>query len=113
MAVERQVKLKGREEGALAQMLTPRDLSTCRIGQGKYAPLCNHDGVLINDPILLKLDDDLDWFSIPESDIWLWARSIAAERNMDVEISEPDVSPMAIQEPKAEDVVVGVRRLGP
>lgn len=32
---------------------------------------------------------------------------------MDVEISEPDVSTMAIQGPKAEDVVVGVRRLGP
>jgi aminomethyltransferase len=108
VAVERQVQLKGRDAGALAQMLTPRDLSTCRIGQGKYAPLCNHDGVLINDPIVLKLDDDLYWFSIADSDIWLWARSIAAERGMDVEISEPEVSPMAIQGPKAEDVVASV-----
>lgn len=108
VAVERQVQIKGRDAGALAQMLTPRDLSRCRIGQGKYAPLCNHDGILINDPILLKLDDDLYWFSIADADIWLWARSIAAERGMDVEISEPDVSPMAIQGPKAEDVVASV-----
>ena len=36
------------------------------------------------------------------------ARAIAAERGMSVEISEPDVSPMAIQGPKAADVVAHV-----
>lgn len=108
VAVERQVQLKGPDAGVLAQMLTPRDLSTCKVGQGKYAPLCNHAGMLINDPILLKLADDLYWFSIADSDIWLWARAIAAERRLDVEITEPDVSPMAIQGPKAEAVVASV-----
>ena len=108
VAVERQVQLKGPDAGALAQILTPRDLSTCKVGQGKYAPLCNHGGVVINDPILLKLADDLYWFSIADSDIWLWARAIAAERRLDVEITEPDVSPMAIQGPKAEAVVTSV-----
>ena len=59
-------------------------------------PLCNHDGILINDPILLKLREDLFWFSIADSDIWFWARAIAAERGLDVKISEPDVSPLAV-----------------
>ncbi len=108
VAVERQVQLRGPDAGELAQILSPRNLSTCKIGQGKYVPLCNHAGVLINDPILLKLADDLYWFSIADSDIWLWARAIAAERGLDVEISEPDVSPMAVQGPKAEDVVASV-----
>jgi len=92
----------------LAQILSPRDLSKCKVGQGKYVPLCNHKGTLINDPILLKLADDLYWLSIADSDIWFWARAIAAERGLDVEVSEPDVSPMAIQGPKAEDVVASV-----
>ncbi len=108
VAVERQVQLRGPDAGKLAQILSPRDLSSCKLGQGKYVPLCNHAGVLINDPILLKLADDLYWFSIADSDIWLWARSIAAERGLDVEISEPDVSPMAVQGPKAADVVASV-----
>ncbi|MGI9350752.1 MAG: glycine cleavage T C-terminal barrel domain-containing protein [Rhizobiaceae bacterium] len=105
VGVERQVQLKGPDAGALAQILTVRDLSKCKVGQGKYAPICNHSGAIINDPILLKLADDLYWFSIADSDIWFWARAIAAERGLDVEVSEPDVSPMALQGPKAEDVV--------
>ncbi len=108
VGVERQVQLKGPDAGKLAQILSPRDLSTCKVGQGKYVPLCNHRGTIINDPILLKLADDLYWFSIADSDIWFWASAIAAERGLKVEISEPDVSPMALQGPKAEDVVAHV-----
>jgi aminomethyltransferase len=105
VAVERQVQLRGPDAGRLAQILAPRDLSACRVGQGKYVPLVNHQGVLINDPICLKLADDLYWLSIADSNIWFWASAIAAERGLRVEVSEPDVSPMAIQGPKAEDVV--------
>jgi glycine cleavage system aminomethyltransferase T len=108
VAVERQVQLKGPDAGRLAQILAPRDLSKQKVGQGKYAPLCNHQGVLINDPICLKLDDDLYWLSIADSNIWFWAASIAAERGLNVEVSEPDVSPMAIQGPKAEDVAAHI-----
>ncbi len=108
VGIERQVQLKGKDAGKLAQILSPRDLSNCAVGQGKYVPLCNHKGTLINDPILLKLADDLYWFSIADSDVWFWARAIGAERGLDVEVSEPDVSPMAVQGPKAEDVVAAV-----
>jgi aminomethyltransferase len=108
VGVERQVQLKGPDAGRLAQILTPRDLSKCEVGQGKYAPICNHRGTIINDPIALKLAEDLYWLSIADSDIWFWAGAIAAERGLDVEVSEPDVSPMAIQGPKAEDVVAAV-----
>ena len=62
----------------------------------------------LNDPILLKMADDLYWLSIADSNIWFWASAIAAERGLDVEISEPDVAPMAVQGPKAEDVVAAV-----
>ena len=108
VAVERQVQLKGPDAGRLAQILAPRDLSKQKVGQGKYVPLCNHQGVLINDPICLKLADDLYWLSIADSNIWFWAGAIAAERGLQVEVSEPDVSPLAIQGPKAEDVVAHV-----
>ena len=63
---------------------------------------------MINDPILLKLADDLYWLSIADSDMWLWARTIASERGLDVKISEPDVSPLAVQGPRGEDVVAAI-----
>ncbi len=108
VGVERQIQLQGPDAGRLAQILAARDLSSCKVGQGKYVALCDHRGTIINDPILLKRADDLYWLSIADSDVELWARAIAHERGLNVEICEPDVSPMALQGPKAEDVVAHV-----
>lgn len=108
VACERQVQLMGPDAGRLAQSLSPRVVADCKIGQGKYVPICDHAGTLLNDPILLKLDEDRYWLSIADSNIWFWARAIAAERGLDVEVSEPDVSPLAVQGPKAEAVVASI-----
>ncbi|MFT6933438.1 MAG: glycine cleavage system aminomethyltransferase T [Paracoccaceae bacterium] len=108
VSVERQVEMIGPDAGRLAQILCARDLSKCKVGQGKYVPLCNHWGVLINDPILLKLSDDRYWLSIADSNIWFWARSIAAERGLDVIVREPDVSPLAVQGPMAENTMASL-----
>ena len=83
----------------------PRNISGCQVGQGKYVPLCNHAGTVINDPIQMKRSDDTFWLSIADSDVLLWARGIAAERGLDVSVTEPDVSPLAVQGPLAETVV--------
>lgn len=105
VAAQRQVELRGPQAGELAQYLTTRDLSKTTIGQGRYVPICDYDGLLINDPVLLKLSEDRYWMSIADSDILLWAKGIARERGLDVTVFEPDVSPLAIQGPKALDVV--------
>ena len=108
VACERQVELRGKDAGRLAQILSPRRLDNCVVGQGKYVPLCNHAGILINDPILLKIADDRYWLSIADSNIWFWAEAIAAERRLAVTIAEPDVSPLAVQGPKAEAVIASM-----
>ena len=36
VAVERQLEVQGRDGFRFAQLLTPRDLSKCAVGQGKY-----------------------------------------------------------------------------
>ena len=56
----------------------------------------------------MKIDEDCFWFSIADSDVWSWARAINNERQLDVEISEPDAAPLAIQGPKAEDLVAEI-----
>jgi len=105
VACERQVELDGPDAGKLAQYLSARDLSGAVPGQGMYVPLCDYEGNLINDPILLKLSASRFWLSIADSDISLWAKAIAAERKLEVKVREPDVSPLAVQGPKAEDVI--------
>jgi len=89
----------------LARYLTPRNLDGLKIGQGKYVPICNYDGVIINDPVLLQISEDEVWLSIADSDIVLWAAAIAGAKGMNVKVYEPDVSPLAIQGPKAVEVV--------
>ena len=63
---------------------------------------------MINDPVLLKLDDDMFWISIADSDILLWANGIALGLGLDVKIKEPDVYPLAVQGPKSEDLLVSI-----
>ena len=97
VAVERQVELNGPDASKLAQILCPRDLTKCREGQGKYVALCNHDGVIINDPILLKLSENRFWLSIADNNIVLFARAVAAERGLNVTVFEalvPSISPI-------------------
>lgn len=108
VAAERQIELKGPDAARLAQILAPRNLTKQVEGQGKYAALCDHTGTLINDPIVLKIDDDCYWFSIADSNMLFWARAIASERGLDVSVEEADVSPLAVQGPKGEDVVASI-----
>jgi len=108
VAAQRVVQIQGPDAGELVQALSTRDLSNQDVGQGKYVALCNHSGQLINDPIVSKVTDNCYWLSIADSDIWMWSHAVAGERGFHVEISEPDVSPLAIQGPKAEQVVTSL-----
>ena len=108
VSVERQVEISGPDAANLVQILVPRKLDKLKVNVGWYVPICDHRGTIINDPILLKLEENRYWFSIADSDMLLWTRAIAAERELDVDIFEPDVSPLAIQGPKADDVVAAL-----
>jgi aminomethyltransferase len=105
VGVERQVQIQGPDALAFANMLTCRDLSKLAPWQCKYAPIISAEGTLINDPILLRIGEDTIWLSVSDSDVILWAKGVAVNSGMHVEIAEPDVSPMQIQGPKAKGVV--------
>ena len=105
VAVERQVEITGPDAFAFTNMLTPRDLSKCAVGQGKYVVITADDGGIINDPVLLRLGENHFWLALADSDVLLWARGVALKAGLRVTISEPDVSPLQVQGPKAKDVV--------
>jgi|TARA_B100001093_G_scaffold513803_1_gene586469 aminomethyltransferase len=108
VAVERQVQIKGPDASKFVQMMTPRDLSEMKVGQCKYVILTNQYGGILNDPILLRVEEDLYWFSLADSDVLFWAQGLAVNSKYDVTISEPDISPLQLQGPKSRDIMVEV-----
>lgn len=105
VAVERQVEITGPDAARFVQMLTPRDLSKLAVGQCKYVLITNAEGGILNDPILLRLEENRFWLSLADSDILLWAQGVAVHSGMDVTIREPDVSPLQLQGPKSGEVM--------
>ncbi len=105
VSCERQVELRGPDAARLMQMLTPRDLRGMTAGQCFYVPIVDETGGMLNDPVAVKLSEDRWWISIADSDLLLWVKGIANGWRLDVLVDEPDVSPLAIQGPKADDLM--------
>lgn len=105
VSVERNVEITGPDAFAFTNLLTPRDLSQCDVWQCKYVVITDQNGGIINDPVLARIGENHFWLAAADSDLLLWAKGVAINSGMDVEIREPDVSPMQIQGPKSKDVV--------
>ena len=105
VSAQRQVEIIGTDAHKLVTMLTPRDLTKAEAGRCYYAPITNREGGIINDPVAVCLDENRFWLSLADSDLLLWVNGLATGLNLNVQIFEPDVSPLAIQGPRAEDVV--------
>ncbi len=101
VAVERQLEIKGPDGFAFTNTLTPRDLNKCEVGQCMYVMITDENGGIINDPVLLRLAENHFWLSLSDSDVLLWAKGLAYNSDLDVELGEPDVSPVQVQGPKS------------
>jgi aminomethyltransferase len=105
VAVERCLEISGPDGFRFTQMMTPRDLSKCAVGQAKYVLITAPDGGILNDPVLTRMDENRFWLAQASSDVLFYAKGLAAHAQMDVQIKEVDVSPLQIQGPKSKDVV--------
>ena len=105
VGVERQVEITGPDAAKFTQLLTCRDLSKCAVNQCKYAPIISPDGGIVNDPILLRLGENHFWLSLADSDTLLYALGVKAFAGPDVELHEPDVSPLQVQGPLSKHVI--------
>jgi dimethylsulfoniopropionate demethylase len=108
VSVERQVEIRGPDAARLVQMLTPRDLRGMLPGQCAYVPMVDETGGMLNDPVAVKLAENRWWISIADSDLLLWIKGVAHGYRLDVLVDEPDVSPLAVQGPKAEELMARV-----
>ncbi|MPY78339.1 MAG: glycine cleavage system protein T [Actinophytocola sp.] len=105
VGVERQVEISGPDAFDFTNMLVPRDLSKCDVGQCKYVFITAPDGGIINDPVLLRVEENRFWLSLADSDVGLWAMGLANAGGWNVRIREADVAPVQVQGPKAKQVM--------
>ena len=105
VACERQVRVRGPDSGRLVQMMTPRWIGDMDPGQCLYVPAVDRSGFLLNDPVVMKHSDDHFWLSLADSDLLLYALGIAGGAGLEVEVDEPDISPLAVQGPKAGELM--------
>src|SRR5207247_5157264 len=61
VAVERNVEIAGPDGFEFMQLLTPRDMRSCRVGQGEYVLIVAEAGGILNDPALLPVDENDAW----------------------------------------------------
>lgn len=106
VSVERCLEISGPDGFRFAQLLTPRDLSKCAVGQGKYVLICDQDGGIVNDPVLTRMDENTFWFALASSDALLFARGLKnAYPDLDVTIKEADVAPLQVQGPRSKELM--------
>jgi len=105
VSCQRQIEVTGRDAAELIQMLTPRNLAKMKDDQCYYLPVVDRNGGLLNDPVTVKHNADRWWISIADSDLMFWIKGLATGKNMDVDIFEPDVSPLAVQGPKSNTLM--------
>jgi aminomethyltransferase len=105
VSVERCVEVRGPDAFDLVNLITCRDLTKVRVLQARYVLLTAPWGGIVNDPVLLRLDEDRFWLALADSDALLYVAGVAGARGMDVSIFEADVAPMQVQGPKSKDVV--------
>ena len=104
VACERQVEITGPDAERFTQFLTPRNISGCAINQCMYVILTDTFGGIVNDAVLLRVEEKKYWLSPGDGDVLLWAQGVAALSDLDVNITEPDVSPMQLQGPLSPQV---------
>jgi glycine cleavage system aminomethyltransferase T len=108
VAAERQVEIAGPDARHFVELLVPRRLERCAVGQCRYVVITDNDGHIVNDPVLNRLEEDRYWLSAADSDLILWAKGVACFAGMDVRIDEPEAAPIQIQGNKSRAIMVGL-----
>ena len=100
---EHPYEISGPDALNLLQKIFPRDISKVRKGRCSYQFACYHDGGMITDGLLLRIEEDKFWFAQADGEMFTWYKANA--QNLDVKISEPNVWVSQIQGPLSMELL--------
>lgn len=102
------IEVRGRDALALLDWATTRDLTRCSVGECRYVFVTDQDGGIVNDPVVVRLAEDMFWLMPSDSDLLLWLRALAAATQLDVTIRPVDTAPLQIRGPRAREVIAAL-----
>ena len=102
---ERQLEVTGKDAVKFMDYLVTRDMGKLAPGRCSYSFMCDENGEIIVDGIIVYISERKLWFGVSDGDIELWARGIALHSDYDVLVGEADVAPLQIQGPKSRDIL--------
>ena len=105
VAAQRHIEVTGPDADALVQLVAAVDIARADSGHAIYAPMVDHDGALVNDPMLFHWLDGSWRFSIADSDVRLWIDAVGHGRGLDACVRELDTATLAIQGPRSFEVL--------
>ncbi|MEX1109317.1 MAG: glycine cleavage T C-terminal barrel domain-containing protein [Dongiaceae bacterium] len=105
VANERQVEVTGPDAASFVDLICTRDIAACPVGFCRYMLFTSAEGGIVNDPVMLRFEQNRFWFSASDSDLLLWIKGIAVFAGFDVTVREPDVAPIQVQGPKSGAIV--------
>ena len=100
---EHPYEISGPDALKLLQKIFPRDISKVKKGRCSYQFACYHDGGMITDGILLRINDDTYWFAQADGDMFSWYKAQA--EGLDVKIVDPNVWVSQIQGPRSMELL--------
>ena len=96
-------EISGPDSLKFLERIFPRNISRVKVGRCSYQFACYHDGGIITDGILLRLEDQKYWFAQADGDLFSWYK--ANSEGYEVKISDPNVWISQIQGPKSMELL--------
>ena len=100
---EHPYEISGPDALKLLQKIFPRDISKIKIGRCSYQFACYHDGGMITDGILLRIDQNKYWFAQADGDMFSWYKAQA--EGLNVKIDEPNIWISQVQGPRSMELL--------
>jgi aminomethyltransferase len=92
---------------ALADAVFTNDMASLEVGQVRYGPICDENGMMVMDGTVFNLGDN-HCLSITSYDSDLeWFKRVASDRGLEVEVEDrtPQLPHLQIQGPKSRDIL--------
>jgi aminomethyltransferase len=96
------IQIKGPDALGLADRLVTRNVAKMPMGRSSYVFVCDEEGLILADPVMLLLDEQTVWLTVGTVDLLLWVRGIAVASAANV------LTSVQVSGPKAKKILQSV-----
>jgi glycine cleavage system aminomethyltransferase T len=99
------IEIRGKDALPFVDRLVTRNVAKMQDGRSSYVFLCDPDGLVLSDPVMLVLDRETVWLTAGIVDLLLWVKGAAMFAGMDVTVSEVHAPSVQLAGPRAREIL--------